>query len=42
MFFFSISRFILAPRLPFLKFALAFFGFKERADVREHIINDGL
>jgi hypothetical protein len=29
MFFFSLSRFILALRLPFVKLALALFGFKE-------------
>ena len=29
-------------RFPFLKFALAFFGFKERADIGEHIVHDGL
>ena len=42
MFFFSVSRFILALRLPFFKLALAFFGFKERADIGEHIVHDGL
>ena len=42
MFFFSLSRFILALRLPLFKLALAFFGFKEGTNVGHHIVNDRL
>ncbi len=42
MFFFSLSRFLYALRFPLLKLALAFLGFKECADIREHIVHDGL
>ncbi len=42
MFFFSISRFLSALRFPLLKLAFAVLGFKERADIGEHIVNNGL
>lgn len=41
-FFFFLGRFLSALRLPLLKLALAFFGFKEGADVGKHIVHDGL
>ena len=42
MLFFDFGQSFCALGFPFLKLALAFFGFKEGADVGHHIVNDSL
>ena len=42
MLFFDFGQSFCALGFPFLKLSFSFFGFKESADVREHIVHDSL